>query len=141
MQFGPSPDDNEGGNPFVNQEKLDALAEKITDVLRPIGITVAQEGFVIQDGDLILQLAGIVRDSAGVEDTTKSDREAFRQMMADNAKAALEDKTKKIQSAVADEASLEALLFGDGEGGDACDHDWHPEGICMKCGIEQGDRD
>ena len=132
-----NPDDN----PFIDNEKIFALREKVIDTLRPLGLTVDPQDVVFSmhpEHGMVMMIPALVRPSAGkkIEDDRAS-REAFNQMMANEAEAKLSKSKDDIAAAIAS-GNLEDILFGDAniDGAvDSCMHEnMHPSGFCLDCG-------
>ncbi len=149
-----NPDDN----PFIDNEALRELVEKVVDALRPIGLTVQPDGigFMMHpEHGMNMMIQALVRPSAQEKITEdKKSREDFNKLMADQNEAMVEDKAAEVRAAIG--GDLEELLFGDSdtevEDDGACKHEnMHPSGFCMDCGygmkntdndgIEESDED
>lgn len=130
-----NPDDN----PFVDNEKVRELTEKVIDILRPIGLTVLPDGvgFALhpEHGQMIMQITALVRPSAGQDELEDREaREQFNQMMADQNKAHVEKQADAIRAALGAE-DFEAIFMGDEELESECSHERrHPDGFCLDCG-------
>ncbi len=133
-------------NPFVDNEALQELTEKVVDALRPLGLTVQPQGIAFMmhpEHGMNMMIQALVRPSAQEKITEdKASREDFNKMMADQNKAMVEDKAKEVMAQV--EGDLEGFLFGDGEiedTGDCAHENMHPSGFCMNCGYGMKDED
>jgi uncharacterized membrane protein len=118
---------------LFDQDKVDALTETVVTTLKTIGITVPEETvtYSLQDGHLVVMLMGMVNDDAADQpQESKQLKQGLNQMLAEQHRLEMDEKLKGIQEITADEASLEAALFGD-----TCEHpNIHPEGFCIDCG-------
>ena len=132
-------------NPFIDNEAIKELSEKVVDTLRSLGLTVDPDGMVFQvhpEMGMMVMIPALVRPSAKEKmDGDKKTREEFNQMMATQAEAKLDESVEEISKAVTSE-NLADLLFGDGlpEDDDSCKHEnMHPSGFCMDCnfGMEE----
>jgi len=138
MEFAPkNPDDN----PFINNEMLGELRDKVIDTLRPLGLTVDPEDVVFTmhpEHGMLLMIPALVRPSAGekIEDARVA-REEFNRMMANEAEAKLAKRKEDIAKAIS-EGNLEDVLFGGTDIDSAvanCMHEnMHPSGFCLDCG-------
>ncbi len=133
-------------NPFVDNEALQELTEKVVDALRPLGLTVQPQGVAFMmhpEHGMNMMIQALVRPSAQEKITEdKASREEFNVMMADQNKAMVEDKAAEVKAQV--EGDLEDFLFGDAElaDGSECAHEkMHPSGFCMECGYGMKDTD
>ncbi len=128
-----NPDDN----PFIDNEALRELMEKVVDVLRPIGLTVQPEGIAFMmhpEHGMNMMIQALVRPSAQEKITEdKASREEFNIMMADSNEALVKTKADEVMAAI--EGDLEGILFGDAEVESECSHERrHPSGHCLDCG-------
>lgn len=133
-------------NPFIDNEAIKELNDKVVDTLRPLGLTVDPEGIIYQvhpEHGMVAMIPALIRPSAKEKmDEDKSAREEFNKMMADQAEAKLEDSKEEVARAVNSD-DLADLLFGDGElpaDDNDCTHEnMHPSGFCMDCsyGMEE----
>jgi hypothetical protein len=137
-----NPDDN----PFIDNEALRELMEKVVDVLRPIGLTVQPEGIAFMmhpEHGMNMMIQVLVRPSAQEKITEdKASREEFNIMMADSNEALVKTKADEVMAAI--EGDLEGILFGDAEVESECSHKRrHPSGHCLDCGygMEEVDDD
>ena len=110
-------------NPFIDNEAIKELSEKVVDTLRSLGLTVDPDGMVFQvhpEMGMMVMIPALVRPSAKEKmDGDKKTREEFNQMMATQAEA-------KLDESVEDD--------------DSCKHEnMHPSGFCMDCnfGMEE----
>ena len=131
------------GNPFIDNEAIKELTEKVVDTLRPLGLTVDPEGIVSQvhpEHGMVAMIPALVRNSAKEKmEGDKKAREEFNQMMANQAEAKIDESVDEIAKAVTSD-NLEDLLFGGALPDDACKHEnMHPSGFCMDCnfGMEE----
>ena len=126
-------------NPFINNEAVRELSEKIVDTLRPLGLTVDVEHMafgVHPEYGMTVMIPALVRPSAGekiAED--KAMREDFNRMMAKNNEQMIEEKAEQIKKMV-ESGDFASLLFGDSELPNECSHEHrHPStGHCLDCG-------
>jgi hypothetical protein len=129
------PDDN----PFVDNEAIKELTEKIVDVLRPIGLTINPEDMVFgvhPTHGMTVMIPALVRNSAKEKmNDDKASREAFNSMMANQNDAMIESEKDKI-AAMLESDNFGDLLFGDAELESNCAHERrHPStGHCLDCG-------
>jgi hypothetical protein len=129
------PDDN----PFVDNEAIRDLSEKIVDVLRPIGLTINPDELVFAvhpEFGMTCMIPALVRNSAKEKmDDDKASREEFNKMMANTNEAMIEDKADEIMKMV-DADNFEDLFLGDAEIESECSHERkHPStGHCLDCG-------
>lgn len=126
-------------NPFVDNEALQELTEKVVDALRPLGLTVQPQGISFMmhpEHGMNMMIAALVRPSAAEKITEdKAGREEFNKLMADQNIAMVKDKAAEVKAQI--EGDLEEFLFGDAELADAseCSHErMHPSGFCLDCG-------
>ncbi len=142
MDFVPAePNDN----PFVDNEAVAELRDKVIDTLRPLGLTVDLEGIMFSvhpEHGMVMMIPALIRPSAKEKmDDDKKSREEFNRMMADQAEAKIEDSKAEIEKAVTG-GNLADLLFS-GElppDDESCTHEnMHPSGFCMDCnyGMEE----
>ena len=134
------------GNPFVDNEAIKELTEKIVDVLRPIGLTIMPDDMVFavhpQHG-MTVMIPALVRNSAKEKmDDDKASREAFNSMMANQNEMMVDSKKDEI-AAMLDADNFGDLFFGDAELESECTHEKrHPStGHCLDCGEGLGDAD
>lgn len=130
-----NPDDN----PFIDNEALRELMEKVVDTLRPLGLTVQPEGIAFMmhpEHGMNMMIQALVRPSAQEKITEdKASRVDFNKMMADQNEAMVEKKADEVMKAI--DGDLEGFLFGDAEIEDEsdCKHEnLHPSGFCLDCG-------
>lgn len=130
-----NPDDNG----FIDNEAIAELTEKIVDVLRPVGLTIAVDDIVFgvhPKHGMTVMIPALVRPSAKEKmDDGKEAREAFNKMMANQNDAMIESKADEI-AAMVDADNFEELFMGDAEIESDCKHEnRHPStGHCMDCG-------
>lgn len=138
-----NPDDN----PFMDTEALRELVDKVTDALRPVGLTVQPDGIAFMmhpEHGMNMMIQALVRPSAQEKITEDKDsREKFNKMMADQNEAMVQEKADEVRAAL--DGNLEELLFGDGptedDDGDCAHKIMHPSGFCMDCGWGMKDTD
>jgi hypothetical protein len=129
------PDDN----PFVDNEAIKELTEKIVDVLRPIGLTINPEDMVFgvhPTHGMTVMIPALVRNSAKEKmDDSKASREAFNNMMANKNESMIDSKKDEIASMLESD-NFEDLFFGDAEIETECKHEnlHKVSGFCMDCG-------
>jgi hypothetical protein len=135
-----NPDDN----PFIDNEALRDLTEKIVDILRPIGLTVDRDSMAFAmhpEFGMTVMIPALVRPSAGekIADDRQM-REDFNQMMAKNNEALVEEKKDEILKML-NSGDLNDFLFGGAEIESNCSHERrHPStGHCLDCGEGLGD--
>jgi hypothetical protein len=119
---------------LFDKAMFEMILAKAEEVLRPIGLTLIQEGSqaMYQQGQAMMMLPCLVR-SEGVERVQKDQigREEFNKMMAANHQAALQEEAERIRK-LAESGNIESVLFGDES---LCEHlRIHPEGFCIDCG-------
>jgi len=124
-------------NPFIDNEALRELVEKVVDVLRPVGLTVQPEGinFLMHpEFGMQMVIQALVRPSAKEKmNEDKAAREEFNLLMANQNEALVESKAEEVQAAI--KGDLEGILFGDAEVESECSHERrHPSGFCLDCG-------
>lgn len=125
-------------NGFIDNEAIRELAEKITNALRPIGLTVFEDQYAFAihpEHGMVVQIAALVRPSAKEKmDTDKADREAFNIMMAKQAEDSQDDKVNQIK-AMFESDNYTDLMMGDAELEPTCEHKRrHQSGHCLDCG-------
>ncbi len=137
-------------NPFIDNEALGELRDKVIDTLRPLGLTVDPDSMVFQmhpEQGMVVMIPALVRPSAKEKmDSDKASREEFNKMMADQAEAKIESTVGEIEKLLdkTEGMTLEALFFGGDdaeEEEDACKHEnMHPSGFCLDCneGLKEG---
>lgn len=120
---------------FVDKEALQALLERVSNAIRPLGLTVEQAGFGVDpEAGVYLQMMASVRDSAiNAVQENEEEKATFNQMMAEDHRRTIERQKDEFLSAIGDVEALEAALFGDE---DECAHGNQHEGLCLDCGKE-----
>lgn len=122
---------------MFDEQKVEALTEAIVNALRPVGISVPEEGvnFALQGKQLSVMIVGFVRDSAGQLQTEQSaeDKEKLNQMLAEQAEETRRKQIEEIKALAADPDALEAALFSEEA---SCPHENSHEGLCLDCGEE-----
>ncbi len=122
---------------MFDEQKVEALTEAIVNALRPVGVSVPEEGvnFALQGKQLSVMIVGFVRDSAGQLQSEQSaeDKEKLNQMLAEQAEESLRKQIEEIKSIAADPEALEAALFSEEP---SCAHENAHEGLCLDCGEE-----
>jgi hypothetical protein len=133
-------------NPFIDNELIRELSEKVVDTLRPLGLTVQPESLqfmVHPEFGMVMMLQALVRPSAGEKITeNKEAKEEFNLLMAGQNKARIQDQADEMKAAV--EGDLEGILFGDEvvEDENECKHEnMHPSGFCLDCNYGMKDMD
>ncbi len=124
---------------MFDQDKLEAVVERIKDALRPIGITIpdgAVQAMAV-DGETILHFACQVRDSAFDPPADQQTRDEFADMMKAQNQGQQDALVEEMRTAMADPDALEKLMGGDDEPPvteDTCLHvRRHPDGFCLDC--------
>lgn len=120
---------------FVDEDKLRQLAEKATDALRHIGLTVIQAAYSTdpQSGELVLHISSAVRETAHEQLVTNEQQNAqYNRMMAGNAEASRAQRLAAIQKKLESGDILDALTSDT----DECSHERQAEGLCLDCGKE-----
>lgn len=122
---------------MFDEKKVEALTEAVVNALRPVGISVPEEGvnFALQGKQLSVMIVGLVRDSAGQLQSSQSaeDKEALNQMLADQAEETRRKQVEEIKKLASDPDALEAALFNEEA---SCAHENSHEGLCLDCGEE-----
>lgn len=122
---------------MFDEKKVEALTEAVVNALRPVGISVPEEGvnFALQGKQLSVMIVGLVRDSAGQLQSSQSaeDKEALNQMLADQAEETRRKQVEEIKKLASDPDALEAALFNEEA---SCTHENSHEGLCLDCGEE-----
>jgi len=125
-------------NPFVDNEALRKLVEKIVDHNRSIGLTISPDDIQFTAHPtmgVIAMIPALVRPSAKEKmEENEEARRAFNVMMANNAEEKVKETVSEIERLVTSE-NFADLLFGDEELEDECPHtNMHPSGFCIDCG-------
>jgi hypothetical protein len=126
---------------MFDQDKADALTEAIANALRPVGVTIAPEAvaYTLSQGQVVVQMMGLVRDSAGqaIGQQSLQDKQTLNEMLANQAEEQRRKQVEEIRDLASDPDKLAAFLFNEE---DECDHEMH-EGLCLKCNYEEDDDD
>lgn len=125
-------------NPFIDNEALKELSEKIVDHNRSLGLTIDAEQIqftVHPTHGMVAMIPALVRPSAKEKmEESKEARAAFNVMMANNADEKVNDTLDEIKAMVNADNFAE-LLSGEEEVENECKHERrHPDGFCLDCG-------
>lgn len=132
--------EDEAGGVF-DSEAMNAVMEKLADVVRPLGLTVhpgipVTAQVDLASGEVVAMVPIIVRPSA--KQRLKEDRQAaeeFSQLMARQNEERIRAEADKIRALANDREALARHLFEDIEPESECSHDRrHPDGFCLDCG-------
>ncbi len=129
---------DDGQDGIIDEDAVRQIIEKARDALRPLGLTLVDEGIAIQyaQGHLHALLPCVIRPSAKEKvQQDQASREAFNKMMAEQHELKIQQDADKIKQAIQDPEKLLDALFGDGDDGECAHERKHPStGHCLDCG-------